>query len=71
MTDLTQERLKTEWENNPEPFIQAFYATLRDFGYTSLNPQTVRDAIQTYVDGQAPEGVIAMFVHGWLKNNLE
>lgn len=67
---LSADKLKQTWDTQPDALISVLLRTLRDFGYVGLDAGTVRTSIAHYYDGTPANGVIDMFVHGWLKDGV-
>ena len=68
---ITAQQLKAKWDSDPNALIKAIQGCLVDFGYEGLEFETVSQAIKNFYDGEAPQGVIEMFVAGWLKDGVD
>lgn len=58
-------------KEDPALVAKAFHATLKDFGYTSLTLDYVKEELGRLVSGEAPSGIIGKFMQGWLENGLD
>ena len=51
--------------------INAFYQTLKGFGYTDLTLEQTEKATEQALAGQHEGNIIAMFIFGWLSDEYK
>jgi len=56
--------------SNPDRLARTFHASLVG-SYRTLTIERVRDAIDHWLAGQKAEGIIEMFVFGWLDDGVD
>lgn len=67
---ITAAALQAKAQEAPKATAEAFRKTLVDFGYTGLTQADCEKEIASFFAGAVPVGVIAMFIHGWLKEGM-
>lgn len=68
---ITPKQLKQSFNSNPQKTAHALAATLRDFGYDALSDDEVSKSLAKLIDGGEPEGIIEMFLSGWLEKGID
>ena len=70
MTTISAEKLQEAARANPDLLAREFWRSLKG-SYTSLTQDLVRQAIDRWISGEPAQGVIDMFVHGWLNDGID
>jgi len=70
MATISAEKLQAEARANPDKLADAFHRSLVG-SYSSLTRARVRQAVDRWIAKEKPEGVIDMFIHGWLNDGID
>ena len=63
----TAEQLQALAKKSPDTLASAFCKSLRG-SYPSVTPAECKAHIEASLRGEAPKGIIAMFIDGWMKD---
>jgi len=68
---LTAEQLKRAYQNNPDGTSHALAESLREFGYSSVTDDWVKEEVGRLINGGEPSGGPSVFLAGWLKDGID
>ncbi len=69
--ELTGERIKELFQDDPKKTSHALGLTLRDFGYKTYTDALVKAEIKRLLAGEEPRGGPSMFLAKWLKEGID
>ena len=70
MATISAEKLQAEAKAHPDKLAKEFCRSLRG-SYRDLTEERTRQAIDRWIAGEKPQGVIDMFIHGWLNEGID
>ena len=66
---LTAEKLREQWQKDPQRMANQLADILKDFGYP-VSGEWVRGTMVKLYAGEKPAGGPAMFLDGWIKKGI-